>query len=258
MARDEDSRGASPGEDALDLHRKVLPAAEGVAGRPGDAGGATGAGDSPKLEALLHESEVIHQSMQRIYNAMYTAFGVVVPAVISIFVFIAKEQQVDASRVAVAFIAVFALGSLWVQNLWMELFAFVKYRYLCLQPRIYEASGQTSAQSFLEFTGVRSRLSWTPIVLFNVLAGLFMISVLLEFVPRWHWEFWLCSLFIVASLVATVLVIVAARELEGEITAHRRCSSAREAGPRAAASGGELEQRGGALARLVRCWRSMH
>jgi len=228
MTRDEASRGASPGEGTPDSCPEGPPATGGAAGRPADDGAAAGAGGSARLKALLHESDVIHQSMQRIYNAMYTSFGVVVPAVISIFVFIAKEQQaVDASRVAVAFIAVFALGSLWVQNLWMELFAFVKYRYLNLQPRIYAASGQTSEQNFLEFTGVRSKLSWAPIMLFNVLAELFMISVLLEFVrPRWHWEFLRCSLFILASIGATVLVVAAARELEAEIAKRWRCNPA--------------------------------
>ena len=227
MSREEEGRGTVPDEATLNLHREGPRAAGGAAGWPGGAGAAAGAGDSPKLKALLHESDVIHQSMQRIYNAMYTSFGVVVPAVISIFVFIAKEQSaVDASRVAVAFIAVFALGSLWVQNLWMELFAFVKYRYVNLQPRIYAASGQTSEKNFLEFTGTRSKLSWTPIMLFNVLAESFMISVLLEFVPRCHWEFLLCSFFILAALVATVLVIVAARKLEAEIAEHWRDKSA--------------------------------
>lgn len=191
------------------------------AGAPAPAAAPPAGGESPTLKALLHESDLIHQSMQRIYNAMYTAFGVVVPAVISIFVFIAREQQVDPCRVAVAFIAVFALGSLWVQNLWMELFAFVEYRYLSLQPRLYAASGQASEPNFLEYTGTRSKRSWTPIILFNVLAGLFMVSVLCEFVPRWTWEFWLSSLFILAAVAAAVLVIVAARALEGKIAARR-------------------------------------
>src|ERR1700736_3340064 len=112
MTREEESRGTTPGEGTPDSYHEGPGAAAGAAGRPADAGAAPGAGDSPTLKALLHESDVIHQSMQRIYNAMYTSFGVVVPAVISIFVFIAKEPQADAALVAVAFIAVFALGAL--------------------------------------------------------------------------------------------------------------------------------------------------
>jgi hypothetical protein len=87
---------------------------------------------SPELKAILHESDQVHQSMQRLYNAIYAGVGAVLPGTLAVFLFIGKELRdpLKLDVVAFAFLAVYCLGSIWLHSLWSELFAFVRYKYI--------------------------------------------------------------------------------------------------------------------------------
>lgn len=138
--------------------------------------------DDAKLEALLHESANLHEAIQRLYGAIYAGFGTVMPAAIGVFMVVTtreRETTVDPAAVSLIFLAAYALGSLWLQSLWMELLEHLRYRYQVLYPLIYEASGQQHRPNFLDTITPRSLRSWFPSMLFQVAGLVFVIWV-------WH------------------------------------------------------------------------
>lgn len=127
--------------------------------------------DNPKLEALLHESTQVHEGIQRLYAAVYTGFGAVMPAAIGVFLLVtskAPSDVRDGPTVGLIFLAAYSLGSLWLGSLWMELLAFLRYRYVVLYPLIYAASGQHGRSSLLEYVSPRPLRSWLPSLLFQL------------------------------------------------------------------------------------------
>lgn len=183
--------------------------------------------DDPKLQAILHESSAIQEGIDRTYSAIYTSFGVVLPAVIGVFVFLARETKpVDEPILATLFIIVFVLGSLWSQSMWMELLRYVRYKYVVLMPRLYRASSQTGEPNFLEWSGKRSLWSWLPILLFNLGALVVLVGAHVAFVlPGDRWLEAVSLGFILMAVVASVTVLVEARRVEREILGGRPAGS---------------------------------
>lgn len=176
--------------------------------------------DELKLTALLQEAADIQEGVQRTYSAIYTSFGVILPAVIGVFVFVAKEDKapLDHAMLATAFVVVFALGSLWSQSAWMELLRYVRYKYVVLLPRLYAASSQGEQPNFLQWSGRRTLLSWLPILLFNLGALTVLLCAHFGFVTSGRLALQAVSLsFIIAVSIGSVAVIIEARQVEKEI-----------------------------------------
>lgn len=158
--------------------------------------------DDAKLEALIHESANLHDAIQRLYGAIYAGFGAVMPAAIGVFLVVTTRENgktVDPVAVSLIFLAAYALGSLWLQSLWMELLEHLRYRYLVLYPLIYEASGQ-QRPNFLETITPRSLRSWLPSLLFQV-AGLGFVI--------WVWHHYLTDQSTAARVIGLAFICLA-------------------------------------------------
>ncbi len=187
-------------------------------GERGDA--AIMPGNSMKFDALLQESDHLHQSCQRVYGAIYTVFGVVTPGIIGIFLLIGKELQepFDERIAAFSLVLIFCFGALWTNNLWMELFTYIRYRYLSLLPRLYEESNQGDQRNLVQVVTPRSLISWMPINFFNLGSVAVLVGVWWKFLlPEKGWLAWVGLSFLGAAAISVVLVVVEAKRLEKEI-----------------------------------------
>ena len=184
-----------------------------------------------RFEAVKFELDDVHTSIQRTYQSIYTAFGVMMPALVGIFVFAAKEappaavkgpaakSALDVSLLATVFILIFAFGSFWTQNMWMELLRYVRYKYVRLMPRLYALSGQTNVENFVQSSGRRTFVNWIPILLLNVASLVIQAGAYLQFI-RPAEQFAMDAVviaFIIASSISATAVFVEAHRVEEEI-----------------------------------------
>ena len=178
-----------------------------------------------RFEAVKLELEDVQASIQRTYQSIYTAFGVIMPALVGIFVFAAKEAPpaapkgsvatLDVSLLATVFILIFAFGSFWTQNMWMELLRYVRYKYVRLMPRLYALSGQTNEKNFVQASGRRTFVSWVPILLLNVASLVIQAGAYLQFIEpaQSHYMNAVVIAFIVAGSISTMAVFTEAHRV---------------------------------------------
>lgn len=173
---------------------------------------------SAKLTATLKEVEEIRAAIEATRGAIYTAFGVVLPGVVGVFVLASghgKEPVGNPSTLAAAFVILTGLGVMWTQNLWMELLRYVRYYYVVLMPRVYQASDQASLPNFLEWSGRRSLRSWVPVWLFNLGALVIVIGVYRGYVTSPGWSLHAtCIGFIAGMIVSWAAVMLEVRETQ--------------------------------------------
>jgi hypothetical protein len=188
-------------------------------------------GDPPTpFDGLSIESDQINSRMQEIYRSLYAIFGAVLPGLLAIFTFVAKEASgnLKIAEVAALFIVAFCLASLWSSNLWMELFPLIRYKYKILQPEIFALTGREGRPNFVTFNSPRRLILWTPNVLFSLVSFPFACTVWLRTVPFRETLLWWGSLvFLLAALVGLICVYVEARRLEGELTGGKGPGGAR-------------------------------
>lgn len=175
--------------------------------------------DNIVFEALKHEDALVNGRMQELYKALYAILGAVLPGTVAIFTFLAKEQNssLKIEVVAFAFIAVFSLASLWANSLWMDLFPFIRYRYLILQPQILRASGQEGRASLVAFVSPRPFLNWVPTLAFTALSVVLLSGVWLLLVPAFEILWWGSALFVAATMFGNASVLMVARTTGKEL-----------------------------------------
>jgi hypothetical protein len=186
------------------------------------------------LQAILKEVEGARAAMERSYGAIYTSFGVVLPALAGIFVFLARERVAagsDESWYGALFIVILSLGAMWSQNLWMELLRYARYYYVELLPRLYAASGQGGRRNFLEWSGRRSLRSWLPILLFNLGCIAVLVAVGCKYLAAAsRWVQVGSGALVLAACCSVVAVLIEARKVEEEILARALRESGDAAG----------------------------
>lgn len=138
--------------------------------------------DSMALQVALQESEHVQGEISKAIGGMYTAFGVVIPAVFGVILFSASQNAVHLpiEFLSLALAGIFSLAILYSSSLWMEAIQGFRYKYLVLLPRVYRLAGKDSEENFLQYQArTRSLLTWLPAVLFQVLAFVlvFFVSV---------------------------------------------------------------------------------
>lgn len=179
----------------------------------------------PALKVMLHEADAIQGGINRSYGAIYTSFGVAMPALIGIFAFAAKDFRFTGRElpyVAVAFVMVFALGGLWAQSLWMELLRYVHYKYAVLMPRLYHGTSRREL-NYLQWSRQRSAQRGFPILLFNLASWLVLLTVHAAFIATAPWFLnVLSAAFIVAVTASTIAVMREARLVAHAIEESRR------------------------------------
>ncbi|MFL6234334.1 MAG: hypothetical protein ACJ76N_14470 [Thermoanaerobaculia bacterium] len=176
--------------------------------------------DDVLLEALKHEDNQVNGRMQELLKSLYAILGTVLPGAVAVFTFVAKEQgKLKVEEIAFAFIAVVSLSSLWTNSLWMDLFPFLRYKYLVLQPEILKASGQKKRKSLLSFLSPRPFVRWIPTLLFNALSIFLVTGVWLRLIPTFNMLWWGSVPFVAAAIVGTASVITVARRIEKEFIA---------------------------------------
>lgn len=178
------------------------------------------------FEALKHEDAQINGRMQEIYKSLYAILGVALPGAVAVFVFLAREHDsVQNEVIAFAFITVFTLASLWANNLWMELFPFIRYKYLVLQPQLFEATGQGNRANLVTFVSPRPFISWVPTLLFSLLTLLTLAGVWLLLIPRGTLIWWASLLFVLAAFSGSASVVTVARRTERELVVKSHAAS---------------------------------
>jgi len=181
------------------------------------------------LKAILHEAEAIQAGVNRNYNAIYTTFGVVLPALVGIFALSAKDLKFDSAlmpKVALIFVMVFSLSGLWAQSLWMELLRYVRYRYIVLLPRLYRATGQLADQNFLQWSGRRTPRNSSAILLFNIGCFAVLLLVHIAFMSAAPIALQMISILFIAAVTASnIAVMREATDLEKAIEESTSTSS---------------------------------
>lgn len=131
------------------------------------------------FEALKTESAELNGRIQEIYKAIYTLFGAVLPAILTVFALLIKDAKTPAHLELTAFmlIVIISMASMWGSCLWMEAIGYLQYRYAKFQPRFYLASGQTKEKSIAKYWRAGDTLHWIPSTLLNLglLAIIFIV-----------------------------------------------------------------------------------
>lgn len=174
------------------------------------------------VEAIVHESEQVQSGIERTQNGIFTSFGVVLPAILGVFLFVGEGNNVriPPPLVAAILIVVVSLGGLWSQYLWMELFRYTRYKHVHLLPRLYAATGQSDHPNMMQLYGRRSLLMALPINLFN--AGVLVVLIAAHFAlvktttldGRFDLLPYLTGAFILAVISSSIAVILEGARLE--------------------------------------------
>jgi hypothetical protein len=99
----------------------------------------------------------------------------------------------------------------------MELLPFIRYKYLVLQPLLFEATGQANRPNLVTFASPRPFINWVPTLLFNMLTSLTLGGVWWMLIPRCTPLWWASLLFVLAALCGSMSVIMVARRTEREL-----------------------------------------
>ena len=166
------------------------------------------------FDSLTKELDLVEGGIQRAQSAIYTSFGVVLPAVLSIFSFVAKDTTgINQERLVTIFVAVVCISAIWVNNLWIELLRYARYKYVSLMPRLLRAAGRAGEETMQEFSGSRSVRAWLPAVLLNfaILAFLLIAEMGVVRTAALHA---ICALFVVLAVLAFAAVLLEVRSVE--------------------------------------------
>ena len=129
--------------------------------------------ESAALKMALQESDHIQGEISRAIGGMYTAFGVVIPAIFGIILFSAGREggYLPIEFMSLALAGVFSLTILYSASLWMEAIQAFRYKYLVLLPRAYRLLNQSDEENYLQYQArTRSDVTWLPSLLFQGLA----------------------------------------------------------------------------------------
>jgi hypothetical protein len=96
-----------------------------------------------EIELLLHESEQLHDNVQRNMNEMNKLLALAFPAITAAFALVSEGKWLEVNG---AIYALFCfLASLLVvmfNNVWMQLLGFTRYKYGDVLPRLYQLTGR--------------------------------------------------------------------------------------------------------------------
>ncbi len=174
---------------------------------------------SKLVDAIIHESEQVQSGIERTQNGIYTSFGVILPAILGIFLLAGDGEQSGFAPplVAAILIVAVALGGMWSQYLWVELFRYTRFKHRHLLPRLYAATGQAGSKNLMEEYGQRSFLMKLPINLFNIGVLAVLIIAHVAFVAGEHETLpYVTGSFIAAVIISTFAVIVEGSRLESD------------------------------------------
>lgn len=169
------------------------------------------------FDSLMKELDLVEGGIQRARTAIYTSFGVVLPAVLSIFVFVLKDATgIDQQQLVTIFVAVVCISAIWVNDLWIELLRYAHYKYASLMPRILRVAGRTGEPTMQEFHGPRSLRTWLPALVFNVAIFAFLLIAQAAVVrrPELHAA---CALFLLLAVIAFAAVMFEVRRIENDL-----------------------------------------
>lgn len=173
-----------------------------------------------ELSVLLSESQDIRKAIEAIRAAIFSVFGIVLPALVSVFLITSdKLPALLAGKETVATLAVSlaSLGTMWVQFLWMEYFRHIRYYYTQLLPRIYQVSDQGLRPNLLEWDILhRKTRHWLPLGLFNSSCSLILIAT--------YWSLLRTSASLYAKGLCLALLLAAAASVAGVIMEVRSIS----------------------------------
>jgi len=175
------------------------------------------AAPTKEYDSLALELDMIEGGIQRAQSALYTLFGVVLPAVISVFVFTAKEQSsVSHEHLATIFVVIVTLSTVWANCVWIELFAYARFKYVVLMPELYRVSGRADAKNMQQFSGSRSLREWMPTIVLNSGILAFLVIVEVNFVKNLQ-AIIVCSAFLIGGIISAAAVIAEARRLQNDV-----------------------------------------
>ena len=123
-----------------------------------------------ELKVLLHESEHVQQSIGRFLGGITAAFGVGVPALIGVvlFVFEGKPGTESSEVVGIGITALVTIIVLFSNAMWIEALHSLRYKYAVLHPRLYKAIGQEGWENFGQsLSKHRRQTDWLPTLLFH-------------------------------------------------------------------------------------------
>lgn len=164
-----------------------------------------------ELKSILVELDAMQAGISRTYGAIYTTFGVVLPALVGIFTFTAKDLKFSAAempKVALAFILVFSLGGLWAHSVWMELIRYSKYKYSVLMPRLYRVAGRNHEANYMEWISRRKGLSGHSILAFNLGCWAVLLTVHALFLTHSHWAMQGASVLAIGTVTWSNLAVM--------------------------------------------------
>jgi hypothetical protein len=174
-------------------------------------------GDQAKLEVLLRESSEIHESIGRTVATTHTLFGAVLPLAGGVLLFTVSSgsQSLPLDFIASAFGTVICLAIIYNAGLWVEVSRYFRYKYLVIQPRMYQLVGENHRQSFGEFLAqdhIEKPLWHTP--LFHALVALFSLAVTIGGIVReWTGR---------TPLLLTVVAVLVGAAVVASVGAFRR------------------------------------
>jgi hypothetical protein len=106
------------------------------------------ADDRAKLqqESLLHESDQLHDNIQRNLNEMHKLLALGFPVLTGAFALAVAGKIVDVADKRLIYVLFAILMSLLIisfNNIWMQLLTFTRYKYSQILPQLYAISGRT-------------------------------------------------------------------------------------------------------------------
>ena len=123
-----------------------------------------------KLDVLLKECDHVQESVSRFLSAITTVFGFGLPAVLGIFLFLAKNKGASDSQelMAVGLAAVMSVVIMFTNAMWMEALQGMRYKYTTLHPRLYALIGETDWENYGQYLARnREPTHWVPMGLLN-------------------------------------------------------------------------------------------
>jgi hypothetical protein len=173
------------------------------------------------LKVILNEAESVQKGIDRSYGAIYTSFGIIMPGLLGVLAFAAKDLKFDDKQmpiVALAFVIALSLGGLWAQSTWMELLRYVRYKYVELMPRLFAAGGMAEEPNYIQWSGPRSFRMALPIFLFNISCWVVLVLVFIAFLRKASgFEQAIAIAFIVAAMISSGAALAEGYKIEREI-----------------------------------------
>ena len=129
-----------------------------------------------KIKIFLQESQHVQDMISSAINQSYTVFGVVVPSIFAITLFLAEKNMkyLPIEYLSLILVSLLSISILFCASLWMEVFQYLRYKYLVLVPRMYQIVGQENEENFFQYgSRIRKLESFIPTALFQLLIILF-------------------------------------------------------------------------------------